>query len=258
MAEDPILRYRSHYEAEIHQHYRTCRTQLTQLLRNELTRSEINSEQFSTSIRQVLNIAGNQTVSSSWRHLDYIYKTGVSHALNQLDTTGAKNLIAEYDKGDQEITDQLIEEVRHQMTKKDEDILSGVIKTVGKKKPVTIAIKDVQTYLISTVTPDIVSMIQTAASRAYNEALFSRISRFGTYKQWVFVSDKCNADYHLPMEGVTIPVEDQFEIPSFLESKTKEIPGTTMRYPQDSSSKPHPLHLEDCRCYIRGVFRDPR
>ena len=67
-----------------------------------------------------------------------------------------------------------------------------------------------------------------------------------TMKSWVSVQDDRTRDAHLIMDGVTIPIEDKFEIPS-----TEQTEGAFMEYPGDVEGGAS--NCCNCRCTIIPV-----
>jgi len=226
---------------------------LLQQLRGEITRPKIDIDQIIRYIDWNLNIAGNRLMDSAWRHLDSIYKTGLSNAQGTINVH--TSVVSSYSKADQNRTDDIIDACHIAIEKQNQKLKADIIKQVEKgDQSVNGLLQSVRDQILQQFIPSVVTTAQGFAGVAYNEAVWSRISRAAPAKKWCFVSDYLGNEYHKSINDIEVDITQPFVVPAFEITKTKDAPEVEMMYPHDTTNKPHPLHLNDCRCYVEAVF----
>lgn len=252
MYPDPIRTIRSQYEAEVTASYRYTRQMLIQTIWGEITRPELNLDQITRYIDRDLAHATTRVSDATWRYIDSVYKQGISHAQAQIDLNAS--VLASYTNEDQKRTDMLIADCNIAVEKQNNRIKADILKTLDKGQANTIFIKTIKDAITQQYIPSLITVIQTHAGTAYNEAVWSRIRNVCPKKKWCFVTDYQGNEYHKPLDDITLAIDDEFLLPVIEVSKTKDIPGVGMLYPHDQTHKPHPLNVNDCRCFIEGIF----
>jgi hypothetical protein len=223
-----------------------------QQLRNEITRQDIDYDQIGRDIDRNLNVAGNRVMDSAWRHIDSVYKTGVSNAQGQIDLNSS--VVSSYSDHDLKRTNELIEQCLLAVQKQNTKLKSDIIKQIEKNPIITVLLKTVRDHMTQVFIPSVVTVTQTYAGAAYNEAVYSRVSKVAPYKKWCFVADSNGQPYHASMNDIQVDMDQPFLVSGFELNKTKDIPPAEMMFPHDNKSRPHSMHLEDCRCFVVGVF----
>lgn len=252
MYTDPIARIRVAFESEIKSHYRYSRKLLLQQLRGEITRPQIDTDQIVRYIDQNLIYTGNRVMDSAWIHIDTAYRTGFSNSRGMIGTH--TSIVSSYSQSDKTKTDTLIDDCYATIDKQNQALKADILKQVSKEFSVNALLKSIDDQILNRFVPSVITSAQTYAGTAYNEAVWSQISKAAPYKRWCFVSDYQGNEYHLPANDIQTDIDQPFIIPAFAISQTKEVPEIEMMYPHDRKKKPHPLHVNDCRCYVEAVF----